>query len=326
MKIEPTRLLIDRSIHQLNVRERYPMMIILDITNVCNFECPHCPQPLMAARPDYRASYLSYEAYAQIIDEIADKGVKFIRFTGEGEPMLHKRLLDMIRYAKQKTSSALVLTTNASVLNEEWIHNLLDLQMDVIDISLDAFTKEKYNVVRKGGNYHEVMSNVHRLLAMRENNKSKTRIMVNMIRQILVNDEVNNFQKFWTPLVDFVLIRNLHSATKQVNREEVAMQLATQGQERHPCAHLWKRLTIDAHLNVKFCAHDWNSETVLSKLGPGGIRDIWFSKRMQEIRKAHEVGQYQKVPVCSDCPDWAAAPWDYGYEKILEKIGVIQLD
>lgn len=316
---------INGFISQLDVNHKYPLMLILDITNVCNFECPHCPQPFLASQPHYRASYFSYDVYTQLIDEIANQEVKFVRLTGEGEPMLHKRFLDMVAYAKQKTNIPLIVTTNGSLLDSERAKRLLDLQMDVIDISLDAFSKEKYNVVRKGGNYHEVFGNIHHLLALRQKVGSKTKIMVNMIQQKLVENEVEDFKKFWTPLVDFVLVRNLHTATKKINQLEVEQKMKGQRIERYPCAHLWKRLTIDSNLNVKFCAHDWNSETVLSKLGPRGIRDIWFNQRIQEIRTAHLEGNYRKVPVCADCPDWAAAPWDYGYERIMERIGVIFL-
>jgi len=318
--------MINGMIQKLDVGRQYPTMIILDVTNVCNFECPHCPQPAMAAQANYRASYLDYDNYTRIIDEIANTQVKFVRFTGDGEPMLHKRFLDMIAYAKKMTNIPLVLTTNGSFLDAPRVERLLDLGMDVIDVSLDAFSKEKYQIVRKGGNYHQVMSNLHTLLAMREKKKAKTQVMVNMINQQLVANEVEDFRRYWAPLVDFVLVRNLHTATKQVNQIEVGQKMAREQPDRHPCAHLWKRLTIDFVLNVKFCAHDWYDETVLSKLGEGGIRSIWFSDRLNEIRKAHVDNDYRKVPVCGDCPDWAAAPWDYGFEKIIEKIGVIRLD
>ncbi|MBI2339917.1 MAG: radical SAM protein [Deltaproteobacteria bacterium] len=301
--------LIRRCIENLDVERRFPIMLILDLTNVCNFECPHCPQPIMASQPDYRASFMSFDDYKKIVDEAAEEDVKFIRFTGDGEPMLNRRLLDMVAYAKEKTSISLVLTTNGSMLTPERSERLLDLGIDVIDVSLDAFTKEKYAIVRKGGKYHEVIGNLHHLLALREKKKSKTRVMVNMIDQKIVADEVDDFKKYWEPLVDFVLVRNLHTATKRVNQAEVGQKMEREQPDRHACAHLWKRLTIDPALNVKFCAHDWFDETVLSKLGPGGIRSIWFSERLKEIRKAH----------------WAAAPWDYGYEKIIEKIGVIKL-
>lgn len=320
-----TEQIIHETIRKLDVDRKYPLMLILDITNVCNFKCPHCPQPIMASLPKYHASYLDFTAYSRIIEEIAGQNVKFIRFTGNGEPMLHKRFMEMVAFAKEKTKIPLVLTTNGSLLGPDKAGKLLELGMDVIDVSLDAWTKEKYRIVRKGGNYHEVMGNLHYLLALREKKKSKTRIMVNMIRQNLVADEVDAFQKYWSPLVDFVLVRTLHSATKRVNRMEVEESMERNQPQRHACAHLWKRLTIDFDLNVKFCAHDWFEEAVLSKLDDGGIQKIWFSERLREIRRAHLENNYRKIPVCADCPDWAAAPWDYGYEKVIEKLGVISL-
>src|SRR5687767_9812280 len=139
---------ITNFIEKLDVNNQFPLMIILDITNVCNLKCPHCPQPDMAAQADYRASYFDFDAYTKIIDEIASRGVRFVRFTGESESMLHKRFLDMVEYAKKTTKIPLVVTTNGSRLTPDRNEKLLDMGMDVIDISLDAFTKEKYNIVR----------------------------------------------------------------------------------------------------------------------------------------------------------------------------------
>lgn len=315
--------LIAQFIEKLDVQHKFPLMLILDITNVCNLKCPHCPQPALAADPHYRASFLDFDAYSKIIDEIANESVKFVRFTGDGEPMLHKRFFDMIAYAKQKTNIPLVVTTNGTMLTPDRSERLIELGMDVIDVSLDAFTEEKYAIVRKGGHYHQVMSYLHYLLYLKAKRKSKTRIMVNMINQKLVADEVADFKKYWEPLVDFVLVRTLHTATKQVNQAEVQERMESEQPQRHACAHLWKRLTIDFALNVKFCAHDWYDETVLSKLGEGGIGAVWFSQRLNEIRQAHLRHDYQSVPVCAGCPDWAASPWDYGYEEIIRKMGVI---
>lgn len=314
---------ISELIARLDVTAKYPGMIILDITNVCNFECPHCPQPAMAAQDGYRARFFDFDAFTRLVDEIKDKNVRFLRFTGDGEPMLHKRFLDMVAYAKAHSSTALVVTTNGSLLDRDRAERLLELGIDVIDVSLDAFSREKYEIVRKGGNFHEVMANLHWLISRRNKKYPKTKIMVNMIDQELVHDEVEAFKTYWTPVVDFVLVRTLHTATKQVNLVEVGKRMRTLQPERHACAHLWKRLTIDFSLNVKFCAHDWFDETILAKLGGDGLAPIWFGDRLKGLREAHLDNDYSRAKACADCPDWAAAPWQHGYELIIERLGVI---
>jgi len=118
--------------------------------------------------------------------------------------------------------------------------------------------------------------------------------------------------------VDFVAIRNLHSAGGSVNY--ISLKKERLKIDRYPCPHLWKRLTIDFNGNVKFCAHDWGNSSIIGNVNEDSLSDIINSKELKMIRDAHVDGEYQKIEICKDCVDWSSVKWDFGYEKIMSKL------
>lgn len=294
----------------------FPKMIIFDILNICNLRCYHCPQKELKKRSNYRPLILDFNLFKKIIDEISEHKVDLVRFTGDGEPLLHKNILEMITYAKPKVEGKINLTTNGILLNENIERYLLELPIDFIDISIDAFSEKKYNQIRQGGDFRKLINNIHNLISLKSKLNSPTKIMVNMINQELVKDEVRNFKNYWTPLVDYVLIRNLHTVNNYLEANNKNIEI----KNRYPCPHLYKRITIDFIGNVKFCAHDWFDNSIIGNLKNNTIKKIWEGTKYRHIRLCHEQDKFDKIPLCRNCQDWKSVPWDYGYDKVIKKL------
>lgn len=160
------------------------------------------------------------------------------------------------------------------------------------------------------------MLNVHNLIKARAKYKSPTKIMVNMINQKIVKDEIGKFKKYWSGLVDYVLIRNLHTVNNylKVSNNRIAIK------NRYPCPHLYKRMTIDFSGDVKFCAHDWFGYAIVDNLKNNSISNIWNGPKYKTLRRYHEKGEFFKIPLCANCRDWKSVPWDYGYDKVIKKL------
>jgi len=198
----------------------FPPIIILENTTVCNLRCIHCPQGQgYPEREDYHAIYMDWDIYKKAIDEIAENKITMLRYSPAGEALIHPQFLDQVAYAKAKGISPVDLTTNGLTLDNPAIENgkripgktildrLLELGIDIIDISVDAATRESYERIRVLSNYHRVWSNIHRLLYLREKKKAPTKLMLSIIDQPESHEEVQQFVKYWTPLVDRVIVR-----------------------------------------------------------------------------------------------------------------------
>ena len=103
-----------------------PPIIQLESTTACNLDCPFCLRRSL----NQSEEFISFEDYQQIIDRSKSR---FLTLHGWGEPLLHERLPEMIRYAAGKKIS-LNFTTNSTLLAEK-TDELLDSGLDAIAFS-----------------------------------------------------------------------------------------------------------------------------------------------------------------------------------------------
>jgi pyruvate-formate lyase-activating enzyme len=306
--------------------ERLPPMIIFDVTNTCNLSCIHCPQPILQNSPGFRSKHLPYEIFEKLIGEVEEVGSRvLLRFTGDGEPTVHPRLFDMLERAKELPLAAVNLTTNGVLLTHKRIDRLLDRGIDLIDVSIDALTAPVYDQVRRGGSYPRLMSNLFYLLDRRAEIGARTKVMVSFVSQKENDSETEAFRAYWTPLVDYVMIRQLHSAVGAISLEKTDEAAARSGApkiERFPCAHLWKRLTVDFAGEIKFCAHEWmgNRDVVLGNARDSTLREVWAGPALASIRARHVSGDHRPGFICTTCTDWASSKWDFGYERLVDHV------
>jgi hypothetical protein len=304
-------------------------MIILENTTVCNLRCIHCPQgqgyPEM---PEYRAVYMSWDIYKKAIDEIAENKIILLRFSPAGEALIHPQFLDQVRYAKEKGVSPINLTTNALTLdsparengklvpNKTILDRLLEIGIDIIDISCDAATRKSYERIRVGSNYHRVWGNIHRLLYLRERLKAPTKLMLSIIDQPEAHDEVESFVKYWEPLVDRVLVRP-YLANLGLTSDAGDLGVA----DRWPCPQFWKRITINAHGGLRFCVVDWLDKSEIGHLNTHTIKELWKSTEYERLRGCHLRGAWSEAhPICQPCTDWMGMKWDWGFEVAVKAV------
>lgn len=298
-----------------------PPMIILDITNACNLRCIHCPHAEIQSRADFRPTHLPYEHFERVLIELeAHDQPCLLRFVGDGEPLLHPKLLDMVEQAKARCRCVVNLTSNGTLLTPGRSDRLLDAGIDLIDVSIDAVTKPVYESVRRGASYERLMLNMFHLLRTRNQRRAPTKVMVSFIEQDENFVEKGVFQMFWEPLVDYVMVRQLHSASGQVKQHESRRRNEAPARDRYPCPHLWKRLTVDFLGRIKFCAHDWEEGSVLGNIASSTLREIWQGVALQRLRECHRAGDFSSDSICKECSDWASSKWDWGYERLVDRV------
>ena len=77
------------------LKAEFPSQINVDLTEVCNLACIHCPHPIFKTTAHYGARYLDPELNAKMVDEVRQYGkgyTQYIRYSGEGEPLIPQRL------------------------------------------------------------------------------------------------------------------------------------------------------------------------------------------------------------------------------------------
>lgn len=292
----------------------FPPVVLLDLTNVCNLSCIHCEQPNMRIQKDYNPQMMNLYTFKRIADECSLHPTSLMRIIGDGEPLLVKDLPEMIEYAKGVGVRPIGITTAGFHLDEEKSRRFLRAGIDFIDFSLDAYSREKYDEIRKGSNYHRVVGNIHRFLELRgsiQNSRytgDRTKVLVNMVDQPQVHDEIKAFKRHWEPLVDRVFVRPLHSVVGLV---EVSNPTLDQEIERWPCRYFWERLEISPDGRVAHCSQAWGRESAyVGDINKETLSEIWHGSTMQELRRNHQANSFLEKSLCGPCKDWKTISWD----------------
>jgi len=150
-----------------------PETVHLDITNHCNFNCIGCwdRSPLIRQKgvnDAYLKKSLSYELITGFIDDLVELGgVRFIKFSGGGEPTMHPRFKDILSYLREKDKYVEIdINTNFSLMNEKLLDLIIDLQVNLLTVSLWAATPEVYvqtHPNQKEEVFNKIVSNLKRI-------------------------------------------------------------------------------------------------------------------------------------------------------------------
>jgi len=306
--------------------ETFPSQIMVDLTEVCNLKCTHCSHPEFKKSKFYHARNLHKSLNEKMVDEVRkEKTTKtqYIRYTSNGEPMLHPDFIQIILYAIKFSEVKVTVTSNGTIFNEN-IGQLFKDGLQLLDISLDANSDQVYKLVR-GGNFNKVKGNVLKFIELRNQLNSKTKIIVSFIEQEINKHELENFKDYWTSIVDDVIVRRLHSnAGDDTSGLEKFYGNSIQGTSRRPCLYPWERIVLNARGMLSFCPTDWYGKSEICDYNYTTIKEIWQNNFYKDLRNVHLTNDYSNCSFCNKCPDWKFTRWPFqdgkSYADLVSKV------
>lgn len=305
----------------------FPSQVVIDVTEVCNLECIHCPHSEFKKSKYYDTRYLDPSLNAKIVDEVRDRGAgktQYIRYSSEGEPLVHPKGYEMIEYAARNSGVFVTLTTNGTIMNERRTKRLLDSGVHMIDISIDAATPETYARVRVKGDLNVTRANVLYLLAWIRKLSSPTKVVVSFIEQPQNQHEAEEFKTYWSEHgADAVVVRKLHSAAGAVINVAKIMRAEQQREARRPCVYPWERIVLTPRGYLAFCPADWSQGSSICDYRDTTVLETWQSDFYSQLRAAHLGNDYSKHGFCGQCPDWKQTRWPEdgrGYADLISEM------
>lgn len=292
----------------------FPSQINVDATMFCNLACIHCPYETVTKLKGKGRQNLSVDLHTKLMDEIATAGkghCRFIRYTGDGEPLLHPHLAEMVAYAYKRTGLSINVTTNGMLLTEARARALIEAGVAVFDVSIDAHSQEVYGQVRVKGEIDVTYECTHRLIRLAKEYGGRSKVMVSFVRQPLNMHEADAFEAYWKAAgADFVVMRNLHSCAGNVPDMAQTMW-AEAPSPRKPCLYPWERMVIKADGELTYCPADWKHIANIGNYADTTMAEIWQGPEMTALRQAHLSGDFSKHGFCGGCPDWSVIKWPH---------------
>lgn len=293
--------------------ESFPSQVLMDITEVCNLSCTHCPHPTFKVSEHYGGRFLDPVLNEKMVDEVRHYGMgltRYIRYASNGEPLVHPQAYDMIEYAVRNSGVYVALTTNGTIMNETRTVRLLEAGVHLIDISIDAFHAETYARIRVGGRLDVTRGNVLRLIKWIREGKVNTKVVVSLVEQPANQAEIQEFEKYWRDQgVNEVVIRRLHSCSGAMEGLADERRRLAVNAVRRPCLYPWERIGINARGDIAFCPSDWVHGSMVADYRYTTIYETWKGEFYRRLRSAHLNNDYSKHGFCGQCPDWEATRW-----------------
>ncbi len=127
----------------LNSKLVYPIYMEVSPSGSCNHRCTFCALDFMG----YQKRYLDAAVLIERLSEMGNLGLKSIMYGGEGEPLMHKQIAEIINYTK-KSGIDVALTTNAVLLSESLTEEIFG-SMDWMKVSIGGATSVTYAKIHR---------------------------------------------------------------------------------------------------------------------------------------------------------------------------------
>lgn len=249
-----------------------------------------------------------------IVEELSRYDDSLVVLGGFGDPLLHPEFISILQRLavvrgdhQQKSIYGVCVRTTAVNLTDELIDAMITYRVDVLNVTLDAWSPELYSQLQSPSNpsavdLHAVTERLERVAQMREEKKSVAPVVVPEFTKSRDNVmELDDFHDGWLRKMGAVTISGYsHCAGQCEDRRVINMAPPT----REGCRRIRSRCVVLADGRVTMCDQDFNGLQSIGQLGEQSLEQIWRGANFENIRKAHRDNQFNVNPLCTVCDEW----------------------
>lgn len=333
-----------------------PSCVDIEVASICDLACPFCYRQFVATPDKIMNSKLVYN----LIDQAADLKIPSIKFNWRGEPLMHPKLPDFIKYAKTKGILETLINTNATHLNDDLSKKIIESGLDILIYSFDGGTKETYEKMRPGrfkkNNFERIIKNIKNFHEKKKQmNSFFPRTKIQMILTSETRNEINNFKEIFGDIVDDVSLKqyterggsmdDLDDEEKQKIKKKYKKILNDQNfsymkngdgdlfisNKRLPCEQPYQRLMVTYDGKVSMCCYDWGSMHTIGYVDDLAIKNQFkeyedIIKKSKNKKKGFEMMRL-KMPNKFNIPNQKVSNLrDIWYGSEIDKVRKAHID
>lgn len=282
-----------------------PLLLQIFPIYACNFKCYYCPMSVAKDDRHFISNkiVMPFDLFKKCIDDATkfqDK-IKVIRFVGMGEPLLHNRLSEMIRYTKEKNvAENIEILTNASLLTPKLSNELIDAGLSKLIISLQGITKEGYFKVSEVNiDFGLFLDNIKYFFE----HKKSCHLHIKIIDCALSKEDEENFYNLFENMCDTIAIEYMGPIYKDVTYNIDKLNTTQYGIPYsiiEICSQPFFVMQINPDGNVVPC-YSIEYPIILGNCNEESIFDIWTNKVFNKFRYDMLDGINTVCKICKDC-------------------------
>jgi len=283
----------------------FPKVLRIEPASKCNLGCVHCPTGTI----EMKRGVMSLDIFKKILIEIKEnrENIKVIVLYHGGEPFLNKNFFWMVEQIKEINSNFYIKTvSNGTVLNEEIIDQLVSSDIDLIEFSLDGYSVQDSEKIRKKSSTNKIIENIKKILEKKQELKSKLKIQIcntqfildkknstlpktpDWITEIFKNKDVtykNFFAMQWPSMHE----KELNEFDKMLISED----------DKDYCDHVINTMTKRSDGTVVPCCYDLTTQLKMGNVMSDSLKNIWNNSDYDKLRLSIKSKKY--ISICKNC-------------------------
>lgn len=287
-----------------------PFVVQIFPIYACNFRCGYCIFSVEKSKRHFISdkAVMEFELFRKAVDEMTlfPNRLKVLRFVGIGEPLLHPRIVDMIRYAaSQKIANVVELLTNASLLTPSMSDALIEAGLSRLVISLQGTTEEKYYEVSGVRiDFQRFVDNICYFFR----NRKETQVYIKVVDCALGGEEdKRRFYEIFGDICDTIAVEYavpIHAGVqydrllKEKQREVTQFGLPVQ--DVRICPQPFFHMQINPDGKVVPC-YSFEYPRIMGECTRESVVDIWNGPTFRRFRRKMLDGIEALGGVCSRC-------------------------
>lgn len=283
-----------------------PLGVNIEITGECNYKCVFCPRNTDEYNNSERAKHMTIQTFDKTLDNLRNwdrKRIKCGVLNAIGESILNPNFIYMIGQNFSSLFERTTLVTNASLLKGDAAKAVLDSDLTYLKISISSLDQKRHEEITQSKTLvSEIYENIAEFKSNRDALGKGPYIYVKTIAPVADSDEVKDFLDKYSPLADEIGVEELTTWNGRENFYALSGVENTQDEwVQRVCPSPFFKMYIRNNGDVNLCGADYMCDLFMGNVHDALLKDIWLSKKANDMRNDFLLRKQQEYPACSKC-------------------------
>jgi radical SAM protein with 4Fe4S-binding SPASM domain len=287
-----------------------PFVVQIFPVYACNFKCGYCIFSVAKGKRGFISdkTLMDFGLYQKCVGDMMrfPRQLKVLRFVGIGEPLLHKKIVEMVSYTVESgIAQTTEIVTNGLLLNPHMIDGLVTAGLKRLVISIQGTSTEKYGEIAGAKvDFDSFLDNLDYLYR----NRKEMHVYIKIIDTALDGEEdTKKFYDLFEPLCDTIAVEKtvpIHKAIDFTNiLKDKANSLTQFGLplgKVNVCPQPFFHMQVNPDGKVVPC-YSWDYPAILGDCNTEDLVDIWNGEKFRIFRRSMLNGVQYASTTCIDC-------------------------